>query len=220
LPLLDVSEDQFERIIVRFQEQVKPDLKVFSPYSAFALRIELLYHIGVDKGRMRVADRMDMTYLFYLPFCQFFVSSDRIHKNCAPLFLRQDQDFIWGPDLKDALKSLNERYADLPEDEKNKSIHDLAPVPPTDRENLVAKLWDKHWPTWRTSRDEQRQEAIEAGARWQQEIPAIRRIVELGGDGPELSNLPPDAIVRKRRVRTRRGSWWLVPEALRKKKTH
>jgi len=217
LPLLDVPENQFEKIMVRFQEQGGPDLSVFSPYAAFAFRIELMYHIGVEKSRISVEHRMDMTYLFYLPFCQFFVSQDRIHQDCAPLFLRQYQDFIWGPDLKNALKSLNDRYAALPEDEKKKSIYEIAPFPPTDGENLVAKLWDKHWPEWRTRREAPRRDAREEGAWSQQLIPTLGG-VKSGGDGLELSDQPPDAIVRKRTVRQKKGSWWLIPENFRKKK--
>ncbi len=216
LPLLDIPENEFEKIMVRFHDQGGPDLRVFSPYAAFALRIELMYHIGVQKSRMSVAQRIDMTYLFYLPFCQVFVSADWIHKDCAPLFLREDQDFIWGPDLKDALKVLNEQYAGLPEDEKNKSIHEIAPFPPIEGGNLVMHLWDKHWPTWRTPRELQQPDAIEAGSWWQQQVPAIKRIVGSGGDGLQ-ADLPVDAIARKRKVRTRKGSWWQVPEALRKK---
>jgi hypothetical protein len=104
-----------------------------------------------------------MTYLFYLPFCRFSfhqIGFPRI----APLFLREDQDFIWGPDLKDALKSLNSRYAALAQDEKNKPIHKIAPFPPTDGENLVAQLWDKHWPTWRTRLEVQRPGRNRSGA--------------------------------------------------------
>jgi hypothetical protein len=218
LLLLDIPENEFEKIMARFLEQGGPDLRVFSPYAAFAFRIELMYHIGVEKSRMSVVQRMDMTYLLYLPFCQFFVSADWIHKDCAPLFLREDQDFIWGSDLKNALKSLNERYAALPEDEKNKSIHEIAPFPPPEGGNLVTQLWDKHWPTWRAPREAQQPDAIVEGTWWQQRVPAIKKILESGGDSLQ-PDLPVDAIARKRRVRTRKGSWWQVPEAFRKK-TH
>ena len=46
---------------------------------------------------------MDVCYLFYLPFCQFFVSNDWVHKQSAPFFLRADQSFVAGGDLKAAL---------------------------------------------------------------------------------------------------------------------
>ena len=84
-----------------------PELTQFAPYAAFALRVEIFFHIAVYKARIGALSRMDTTYLFYLPFCQFFVSTDWVHRDSAPFFLRADQQFIWGEDLKAALKSLN-----------------------------------------------------------------------------------------------------------------
>src|SRR5262249_11091095 len=106
----------------------------------------------------------------------------------------------------------------LPEEEKIKSIDEIAPSPPMDGENMVTNLWDKHWPRWRMRQDEQRLEAIEAGAWWQQQIPPMRRIVESRNTVLE-ADVPIDAIARKRRVRTRKGTWWRVPEAVRKKQS-
>jgi len=36
-----------------------------------------------------------------------FVSSDDLHRRTAPLFMRPDQAFVWGIDLKQALKAIN-----------------------------------------------------------------------------------------------------------------
>jgi hypothetical protein len=43
---------------------------------------------------------LDAHYLFYLPFCHVFASFDRLHRLLAPLFLRPDQRFLSGDDLK------------------------------------------------------------------------------------------------------------------------
>jgi hypothetical protein len=206
LQLVGVYGNYVEQIIVRFYKEGEPDLARFAPYATFALRIELLFHIAVHKGRLNVAHRMDMTYLFYLPFCQFFVSADRVHQNCAPLFLRDDQEFIWGPDLKEALKTLNSR---IPDEDRGKAIYQIAPMPPIDGDNLVTKLWDRHWPTWRTP-GEASSDANSEVAFWQKQLPAIRKIAESGGDELLPSSLPFDAIVRKRTVPRKKGSWRLV----------
>ena len=63
----------------------------------------------------RSSNRLDIAYLFYLPFCMMFVSTDRLHQRCAPLFLRPDQEFVWGPDLKANLRQINEHYLKLPD---------------------------------------------------------------------------------------------------------
>jgi hypothetical protein len=44
------------------------------------------------------------------------VSSDDLHRRCAPLFLRPDQEFVWGIDMKPALKAVNAHFLQLPEE--------------------------------------------------------------------------------------------------------
>ena len=56
-------------------------------------------------GGERPSNRTDIAYLFYLPFSMVFVSSDDLHRRTAPLFMRPDQAFVWGIDLKPALKA-------------------------------------------------------------------------------------------------------------------
>ena len=40
-------------------------------------------------------------------------------------FLRKDQDFVWGPDLKAGLRDLDDHYRGYPEDVRNKGIMTL-----------------------------------------------------------------------------------------------
>jgi len=209
LQLLGVNEKYVEQIVVRFYNAGEPGLTQFASYVAFVLRIELFFHISVHKGRLNVSHRMDITYLFYLPFCQFFVSGDRVHQNCAPLFLRDDQEFIWGPHLKEALKTLNARYSALPGEDRRKAVHQIAPTPPTEGDNLVTKLWDRHWPTWRAPGESSLETMNELGF-WTKQLPAIKKIAKSDGDGPLPPGSPFDAIVYKRTVPRKKGSWHLV----------
>jgi hypothetical protein len=50
--------------------------------------------------------------------------------------------FVWGIDLKQALKTVNTHFLDLPEEECNKGITRFAHSPPDG--NLMADLWDRH----------------------------------------------------------------------------
>lgn len=70
-----------------------------------------------------------------------FVSQDDLHRKSAPLFMRADQNFVWGVDLKGALKSVNDHFSELPETEREMGIRAFAHYPPTG--NLVADLWDR-----------------------------------------------------------------------------
>ena len=52
---------------------------------------------------------MDIAYLYYLPFCMVFVSSDKLHERVVPLFLRDlTSRSSKGPDLKADLKRIDE----------------------------------------------------------------------------------------------------------------
>lgn len=73
---------------------------------------------------------MDVAYLCYLPFCNLFVSGDALHRRCAPLFLREDQDFFWAPDLKEDLAKINSHFMSFPEEEKERGLFQFAADPP------------------------------------------------------------------------------------------
>ncbi len=88
-----------DEIVARWSLTDFTPLAEYAPYAAHMFRIEIFYHLAVHKSRSGAGSRMDLIYLFYLPFCKSFVSSDWIHKECAPLFLRDDQTFVWGPDF-------------------------------------------------------------------------------------------------------------------------
>jgi hypothetical protein len=214
LLLFGMPEEPTKKIIERFQEAGKPPLATFGNYTLFALRLELFYHIAVHKGRMGKAQRMDMNYLFYLPFCDIFVSADWVHIASAPLFLRERQEFIQGPKMKAALVQLNERYLAVP-DAQTKSIAEIAPRPPLDGNNLVTEIWDRQWPTWREPKKEN--EGADKEIKWVKEHSAeIGNILQ--GIPSELSAGASGyrALVRTKTVRIKRGRWFTVPEVYRK----
>ena len=47
---------------------------------------------------------IDMAYLFYLPFCAAFVSSDRLHKRLVPPLARSDQLVISGETFRECIQ--------------------------------------------------------------------------------------------------------------------
>ena len=81
-------------IVERWRDAAEPTLDKFAPYAAFVLTIEVFFRIAVASNLIaaeRVSNRADITYLFYLPFCMVFVSSDNLHRRCASLFMRPNQ---------------------------------------------------------------------------------------------------------------------------------
>jgi hypothetical protein len=58
--LVGVFPDQVEKIMKRLVTAVQPPLAAFAPYVDFCLRIELFFHLAVDKSRMGSVQRMDL----------------------------------------------------------------------------------------------------------------------------------------------------------------
>lgn len=134
-------------ILERWTAAGRPPLSTYAPYAAHVLRVEVFFQIALAASHIsteRPSNRLDIAYLFYLPFSMVFVSSDKLHCRCAPLFLRSDQEFIWGEALKADLKCLNEHYTRLPDVQKEKGIMRFAPYPPETGDFLVSDIWDRH----------------------------------------------------------------------------
>jgi hypothetical protein len=143
-----------------------------------------------------------------------FTSFDRLHERCAPLFLRDDQEFLWGADLKDGLRKVNDYFSEFPELEKEKGLSALAPHPPKGQDFLITQLWDRHLPAWRSihekpaPRDENRDARL------------IKRLREFGEAQPiteeplNFDPSEPDMICIQRRIQRYRGEWWQVPKDL------
>jgi hypothetical protein len=156
MTLLQVPPDVQIAAVTRWSAQRKRPLREFAPYFRYMYGVELFYYlaIGADLiSRVRPANKadnkVDIAYLYYLPFCRVFVSNDNLHERVVPLFLREDQTFVKGPVLKADLKKVDEHFDALPEETKAKSLHSFASYPPSDESFLVTRLWDQHSPNWR-----------------------------------------------------------------------
>ena len=100
LLFLDIDPHYYHDILARWRTFNYPPLTRYAPYLAYVYTIELFFQISLAANLIsteRPSNRVDIGYLFYLPFSMIFVSSDKLHKKCAPLFMRGNQQFIWGP---------------------------------------------------------------------------------------------------------------------------
>lgn len=204
-------------LLERWRTQGYPKLAQFAPYAAHVLSVELFFQIalGADLiGPGRASNRTDIGYLFYAPFCHVFVSSDNLHKRCVPHFLRPDQSFVWGPDLKADLNRLMNYFGSRPEEEKEQGLSRLAPTPPPADEGLTVQLWDRHlirdWRTKLAGRAEPRDAVAEAKVVEQINQVSDAKAMAAG----EVDFEPADAqfVQLTRRIAKRKGSWWQVPK--------
>lgn len=213
LALLNIEPEIQSRIFSRWMAFGKKPLSEYAPYAAYVLMVELFFRMAIKVGYIsssRSSNWTDIAYLFYLPFSMLFVSSDRLHRRCASLFLRDDQSFIWGPDLKKDLVKINKYYSGFPNGIKEMGINSFAAYPPNSDEFLVTKLWKRylHIP----------EHYFDDKPRAPEKKPDIVKEINKFADAPslapkeidfELSN--PDAMVVKRLVRKKRGSWYQLP---------
>jgi hypothetical protein len=167
-------------------------------------------------GTERSSNRVDIAYLFYLPFSQVFVSADNLHRRSAAHFLRADQSFVWGPDLKAHLKKLVERYAEFQDEIAEHGIHGFAPAPPPeDVDCLVTQLWDRHMsPSWRNVH---KQRVPRAELQDPDLVKHINTFMDAPALPPEEVDWEPgeaEAVGLQRVIRKRKGSFWQVPKDL------
>jgi hypothetical protein len=195
-----------------WQRAGQQPLDKFAPYAAYVLTIEIFFQIALAAnliGSGRASNRTDIAYLFYLPFSTVFISSDNLHRKCAPLFLRTDQEFVWGIDLKGSLRAINAHFLELPEATRERGVMNFANVPPDG--NLVADLWDRHLrggfrkepPVTLTS-----EESAKLLKRFKEHLQQPPTDPTIAGNSEE------EMMSIKRMVRRRRGSWWQVPKDL------
>jgi hypothetical protein len=115
--------------------------------------VDLFFSIGLGAdliSRDRPTNKIDLAYLYYIPFCGVFTSSDKLHARTVPPFLGPDQAFVRGPDLKEEFAKLDAHYAALPEEVRARGVMSFAHHPPVESGFLTSELWDKFMaPEWR-----------------------------------------------------------------------
>lgn len=132
-----------QKIFYRWEIGNFKTIKDFSPYAFYCFSVNMFFQFGLmsDLIGTKATNRVDLEYLYYLPFCMIFGSNDKFHKLLTPFFLRKEQSFISGQDLKADLSSIANRWNVLDEKGKLEWTHEFGYAPPT---SLSSILWDKH----------------------------------------------------------------------------
>ncbi len=198
-------------------QDVKIFVNEFAPYAAYVLKIDLFIYLSMMLGlesKDRPSHKVDLAYLYYLPFCHVFVSNDRLHARLTPLFMEHGQTFIRGQDLKSSLKQLDDHYSKLPEEVKVQGIIRFAPYPPDEFETVVHNLWDKYLPVWRKHNTERKtgtdfpkdsdKELVEYLNRVEKESTPIQTEHQITADKASY-------VMFQREIPVKKGKWRLVP---------
>ncbi len=186
-----------------------PPMAAFAPYAAYVFVVNLMLALGMSTKWISAKPQnnvVDASYLYYLPFCMVFASGDKLHARLVPHLKRDDQEFVWGPDLRAALRELRAYYVARHVELGAAGPEAFPFAPPTDLDNLVTRLWDQFLPGWRERHQRKPGDVPEA--------PDV--LTRMQGDGEEIpeSEWPaePDFVVVKKRVPPQRGRWRIAPE--------
>lgn len=191
-----------------------PPLAEYARYAAHVLMVEIFFQIALAANLIsseRPSNRVDIAYLFYLPFCHIFVSGDKLHKLCAPEFLQKEQDFVWAPELKGDLARINRELMATSELERQVGLHKLAPRPPGNPSHLTVALWQKHAPG--SGQEDVDMPPISPEAE-RKLVDHLKSFTKAPTD-PEVAGIPSDelqSVSIERLVPARKGNWWLIPK--------
>jgi len=206
-----VPDDLGPRIVKRWKAAGGPALPEFAPYAAHVLCVDLFFQLalGADLiSRRRASNKVDIAYLYYLPFCMVFVSNDKLHAKTAPLFMNEDQTFVKGDELKIDLGRLDEYYAALPAEVRERGVISFAAYPPLDGNYLTSGLWDRFLPGWRASaRSQHGEKGSTKITPWVTRALDAAKAAERGFADVEDADL----VFIQRRVPVRMGKWRLLP---------
>lgn len=148
LDALGIEPALHPRIVARWKEAGGPPFKNFAPYARHVLGVDLFRVIAMASNHIspdKTSNYVDMAYLYYLPFCEVFVSGDKLHRRCAPLFMGEGQEFVWGHDLRPALASLVEKYLAHPDIWEHGLIR-VAGDDPLPADSFIGGLYDRLHP--------------------------------------------------------------------------
>ena len=210
-----------QKIVRKWKAEGGPPFHEFAPYTAHVLTVDAFFYIAVSAhliSRDRPSNRIDMAYLYYLPFCMVFVSSDSLHEKTVPLFLSSDQAFVHGRELKSDLARLDQHYSCLPPEVRERGIMVFAHDPPEDTGFLTTRLWDRFLPKWREIAKDRRPRDPQEDALV---LAHMKRIIDAprGKPGTAAGLGEPDFLTFERSIPVRMGKWRIVPPEAEREKT-
>ena len=215
--LMGIPKNDQQDVVARWKAAGKPSIRQFAPYFRYIYSVDLFFYlaIGADQiSRVRPAgkadNRVDLAYLYYLPFCNIFTSGDNLHERIVPLFMRENQTFVKATELKADLRKLDEHYSTLPDAVKRQPLYTFADAPPLNDTFLVTRLWDAHRPKWRL-----REDKVELTKEQQEALMGIVNRIEKESRAADPATVPTirdvDYIQMQRNVSRRKGKWQRLP---------
>jgi hypothetical protein len=219
LNLLLVAEPAQLEIVDLWKKAGSPPIREYSPYFRHLFGVDLFFSLAIASDQIsrvrpkgKADNKVDIAYLYYLPFCHVFVSNDNLHKRVVPLFMRNDQTFVDAADFKADLQKLDAHYSRLPDDVKNSGFYKFAQYPPADSSFLVTRLWDKHGKDWREQAAKPEPLDREKDKEIIKHLSRIRNAVKSSDPNARLSIEETQFMQISRNILRKKGRWKRVPD--------
>lgn len=221
LDIVGVHPKAQPMIMKKWEEKGKPTLGEFAPYVTHVFKVDLLYYQGIDRSLIsgaRASNKVDMAYLYYLPFSMVFVSGDNLHEKTVPLFLRDDQSFVKASEMKLALKEFDEYFDSLPPEIKALGVYRIAGYPPAHMHNAITDIWDNTMrPDWRKISADEQEERFKPRKQDQEDKKFVETAKKLHADSSNIKDgehLPTvdeaSQVFLKRTMRVHKGKWRMI----------
>jgi hypothetical protein len=208
--LLGIPDKAQQEIVARWIGMGNPPVREFAPYFHHVVSVDLFFNLAIAAdqiSRERPSNKIDLAYIYYLPFCQIFTSSDKLHERVVPLFLRKDQSFVKGHDMKADLRKLDDHYSALPDDVKKSGLHKFADCPPEDTAFLVTRLWDTHIPRWRELKAQKKEPDQSEHKGLMEHLNRIEKAAESSDPSARISVDETQYVSLIRNVMRKKGKW-------------
>ncbi|HKW63212.1 MAG TPA: hypothetical protein VJN89_11750 [Candidatus Acidoferrum sp.] len=219
LQLVGVPSGAHAEIVARWKGGGSPSVRQFAPYFRHLYGVDLFFNLAIaadlisrHRPKGKADNKVDIAYLYYLPFCHVFVSRDNLHKRVVPLFLRNDQTFVDAADLKTDLQKLDAHYSALPDDVKSSGFYKFAQYPPLDESFLVTRLWDKRGRSWREQATKPEPLDSEKDKDIIEHLSRVRNAVKSSDPNARLSIEDTQFVQISRSVLRSKGKWKRFPD--------
>jgi hypothetical protein len=196
----EILANKFEGPLSKIERNSAFKLDAEFPYTSRCLRVALIFHFGLAFGLVstRSTNRIDLEYLYYLPFCMVFSSGDFLHRDLVQ-FISKDQIFIPRDVFKADLQGLAMWWTSLTAKQQEEERHRIGP--PEFEASVTHQAWKKFMkPGYRERTPLKQKMSPEGEEKMMDHIRKMMKGVVPAGP-PDLSIDDCDFVVNKRNVR-------------------
>lgn len=142
----NLNFDIAQKIFHKWETEGHKTIQTFSPYAFYCFSVNLFFQFGLmnDLIGTRATNRVDLEYAYYFPFCMVFGSNDKFHELISPFFLKSNQSFIPGQELKADLSAISYKWKSLDEKGRSEWRIKFGSTPPENPKSLSSILWRKY----------------------------------------------------------------------------